>query len=337
MKRLSRHILSLLRHYDTIALPGVGFFHKRYISAEINRENSTFLPPHYDITFTETRKAEEGSDGDLEILTEDNRLLDSYIRKERVSPEEAWNLLSSDLAEFKTYISFGADPVFDVLRQLNPPLPVLHLKGLPMTVPQETTEASNVGPEEKRIPIYRNPDYYYIPIHKKVAKIAACFLLVVIVGLAALIPIGSLGTSKSTASILPISVTEETDQPPLQPSVSESYTETPEESKLPEEEFALDDEETPIPGAGSLPSSPSVKADSKEQDKYYAVVAAFKTEKEATNFIDSHKGDKSRFDIIKNSKFYLISASSAAERGELEARMPLIRADYPDVWIFALK
>lgn len=350
MNRLSQHILSVLRLYDSVGLPGIGVYKISYIGASIDRENFCFLPPHYKVDFT---PEEDNADG---------RLLESYQRKERISRRDARALLKADLEEFKAYLREGGNPITRELNSFCHYLPVLKLRHEEVE-PQPEVEANfmeaNPKPElfeeesqrlnEEFLPpveegkphrgFQRNPEYYYLPIHKRLAKLAACFLLVVIVGIAAIMPIQPYGKSASTASILPIGMQEKNDVE----SDAQGETTVTEELKgekpspASERQAKAESAEEPIPGALSLETSPRTSTGKEETNKYYAIVAAFKSQKETEKFINSQKGDLSRFDTIKNGSFYLISAASSNDREDLQKNMPLIRADYPDSWIYTLK
>lgn len=357
MKRLVKHTISLLRLYDSVVLPDIGIVRIQYVAAEINRARSLLFPPHFEIIF-------ERQSG-----IKDRRLLDSYVRKEQITVEEARKELQEDLAALAEGQPGSLVSFLEELRAINPPLPELELKEvfapanedagrllemhdiqepveaelgeLPIsedTVPEmdspEVIERESECPEKHHDGNWRNPDYYYIPVHKKVAKIAACFLLVAAVGLSVVISLYRRdGNATSTASIVPLTVSEE-----VTGTLVSGNPDTEGDSTLSEQKPAVEDEadNDSIPGALSLPSTPFVQSDEDGADEYYAVVGAFKTLKESEKFIDSHKGDKSRFKIIKNSKYYLISASSSSDRADLESNMPLIRSDYPDAWIFTL-
>lgn len=357
------HILSLLRLYDAVVLPGMGVLRMKYIPAVYESLSRRFFPPNFDLTF-EPCDAEN-----------DRRLQDSYVRREDVTPMEASVMLSSDITALRNAIAFGGEALLEGVgifteeegalsfRQelvFNELLPVLdadimgcnarekeekkpvaallvvrpetadetkseteiQVRQEMLTEPEpefeessaetkagfeETSPEIEAEPEPERVEAWRNPDYYYIPVHKKVAKIAACLLLVVVVGLVTLLGSGPSNNKPSTASIVPLPVAEDTAKLPL------------------EEPVAANDSIMELPEAVPAPG-----------DKYYAIVAAFKTQNEAEKFIDSHKGDTSRFEIIKNKKYYMISASSAAEKEELDTNMPLIRTHYPDAWIFTM-
>lgn len=343
MKRLTKHIVSLLRLYDTVELPGIGFYNIDCLPASFDAAKGVFRAPRYEVRFDKDTDAA----GSL--------LLESYIRKEGLGADRAREILESDLTEFRNYLDFGGNPVMEGLNAVETLLPDLALFEAsvsadsvekagekPRTVMEPVEPALPEEPttitEELEEPAQRqgkvfNPDYYYIPIHKKLANIAASLLLVVIVGLAAVIPTGQSVVSKSAASIVPISVKDEPvsmepkDTPVSNPAITENQ----------ESGDTAETEEEKLAGATSLPTSPFI--DEKENDnvtRYYAVVAAFKSEKEANKFIDANEGNRQKFDIIKNRSFYMISVASSTQKEEFEANLPLIRSDYPDAWIYTM-
>lgn len=332
MKRLTQHIISLLRLYDKVELPGVGVYTVSYVPARLDREKALIFPPHLGVEFEMWNDTDEENLRSRQSFAVKGSLLDSYIRKEKCTNEEASLMMENDLEEFRNYLAFGGNPLACGISELNPALAPLMI---PSTHTSAVADKVNLESHNETLQTddsltpkvhYRNPDYYYIPIHKKIAKIAACFLLVVIVGIAAMLPLGPSVNTPSTASILPISVKEESLKEKLK---SEGHSVV--------EDTVSHDKEMKAEVVEAFSDSAVEKTDTMKQASFYAIVAAFKTENEAHKFIDSNKGDKSRFDIIKNRKYYLISASSSTDREELEVNMPLIRAHFPDAWIFALK
>ena len=389
MERLSLHILSLLRLYDSVVLPGTGVFSVSYHAAYYSHELSTFFPPKLELTFRE------------EDHSFDSLLLDSYIRKEQCSPDEAAVLLEEDMEELSEMLaSYGEStlPGLGTLRYageelslepsfcLNPPYPLIKISNVASThtetlspstqeindrsVPALYGEAlipdllenenAEMMPEESHVEIdsivgnpveedeaegeflerdlpeetstevpvpeeevnsfkhrFRNPDYYYIPIHKKLAKIAACLLLVMIVGLAALMPINPPQNPASTASMLPICVADTLNHD----SCKADSTPQPEVAKS--------------ESADTTSSAPAVMEETVVGPKFYAIVAAFKTEKEAQKFISEHPREANHIEVIRNKSFFLISVSSASERADLEGRMPMVRTSFPDAWIYS--
>lgn len=475
MERLSRHILSLLRLYDSVALPGIGFFNIEYISARYDADEGIFYPPFYSLSFKIT------------YVAEDNLLLHSYERKENISKEEAWALMKGDIDNFLdlleedeevalsgigTFVYQDDEIDFFPSFSLNISLPTIKvprgdvfvneqgtdtqeiesdrqkqeevapqdkIDDEPENIPEPSIEtplvetnapieekteiievASNLpesksvetvnGEEEEKkteeadssiiydvsadaersnaeqsaveqpaseqaeterlvaeqpaaelqeektqdrkkrkykIPkgyYYHKPEYFYFPIHRAFAKICACVLLVVIVGLVAIWPLGSNVNSSGTASILPISGSDKAakedtvsiSKDDFSQYVPKDREEQPRSASNKRPLLATNEDGEVIPGANSLPTAPYLQSDD-NLSKYYAVVAAMKTEQELDKFMSTHKGELQKFKIIRNNKTSLVTVASSDDRQNLENQLPLIRTDYPNVWIFTMK
>lgn len=375
MERLKRHILSLLRLYDKIALPGVGFFIFEYKSANIDFKQNALSAPIYRINFVK---------GDTGV---DHKLLESYKVKEKLSHLSASNLLIEDTEKFKREIENNNFSFIDDLNSLFYSYPQISFKTVVNSI-EEPEEGKQLNPhvshpgeieaskslnsglktseieenakedysgkniissnsleraEESTIPhleesyrnevhgekrekeknhFIKNPDYYYIPIHKKLANVAACLLLVVIVWMCTYFPLNPGGTGTPAASIIPIQMDNEI---PIKESVEEQNINPPVENDSLENNEVKQD------------SAMLIYEDLNKINKYHAIVAAFKSKTEAENFISNYKNDKQRFDVIKKSKFYLISAASASDKDSLETNMPLIKSEYPEAWILVIQ
>ena len=445
MQRLSQHILSLLRLYDSVALPGVGFFYLDYISARYDSESSLFFPPFYSVSF------------EISYLAEDNLLADSYARCENITRPQAQKIVKEDVNRFLDLLdenkeiildglgsfvyqndeidfypslsldiglpTFKVDPIrplsfvssaespaspvpepLDEVRQNEvpqleepeveepkveepkveePEVEVPQEEMPPVAVGEESLPseeaADNISPEtqdqnpsfipseesetemwknKNKIPEgyhYHKPGYFYLPIHKYFANIAASIILVVVVGLSAVLLAGSSCNQSGTASIVPISVSDK-DKGKSQvasdslasPSrddaaITHKAGVEPEKKEEPKKEnnfqrplLATNDDGEVVPGANSLPTSPYLQ----EEDgvaKFYAVIAAFRSQKEVETFMDQHKEDRQKYKIIRNKKVSLVTVSSSNDRKELENQIPLIRVDYPNAWIFTMK
>ena len=146
MQRLSQHLLSLLRLYDSVALPGVGYFNIEYVSARFDAQSSIFFPPFYSLSF------------EISYMAEDDLLLTSYMRKEQISKEEAWEMLKRDvdnllnlldrdkeviLKDIGTFVYENEEVDFYPSLSLNVELPPLKFN----KIRNENTEASDVSPE----------------------------------------------------------------------------------------------------------------------------------------------------------------------------------------------
>ena len=350
MKRLTKHIISLLRHYDSVALPEIGFYSLKYVPASFDKHKITFIPPRFEVRFTYKDSAKG------------EHLLDSYSRKERIDRVKAHELLQSDISEFKNYLSFGGNPVlpdFDCLN-LNFPYSTSQMAFESLgtgwearssddnatSVPQRSIDvfATSAFEAEKSETadcnaslsgsLHRDVNYYYIPIHKKLVKIAACLLLVVAVALSVFIPIPPSAGSKSAASIVPITVVEnhhknevtssETDRLDRIAPISDLRLEQKVANSTPEYETTISAKET-------------IEQEAEKPDTYHAVVGAFKTEKEVDSFLAANKDKGDGYTVIKNKNFYLISATASTDKTAFENSLSVIRQQHPDVWVFTAK
>lgn len=401
MKRLSQHLLYLLRTYGSVSLPGFGIFKVDYAGAYLDRENSSFIPPQRILSFN------------LADVNADDYLLRSYMEKDGISSVAASRLLDEDLTNLTrslqtvgkaklagigtftangNLLSFIPDYIYNL------PLPALPVRFIgrqsqaaPVARPVvesaavmpvvETAAAMPVvesaaqqkepevkkpevssveeKPEEqheevkvvRKIPKdyhYHKPSCFYVPIPKSLAKIAACLLLVAAVALSTLIPVNKPSSNTSTASISPINTENKvsTGKSKKQGKGSKASSNSKEKKETTRETAAVETsehevveqekeiilEETP----DTTPQPIKTEAASRTY-KYYAVVAAFKSQKQVDAFIQAHPKDRNSFNLIRNKNFILITVASSDDKEELKINMPLIRTNYRDAWIFSMK
>lgn len=334
MKNLSNHIISLLRHYGSVGVPGIGVFGLSYNPASLDKEKNLFLPPSYKVSFTQA-----------DVLDSEG-LLRSYMRKEQISENKARILLSNDLETLKRnldkydyvklpgigIISSDADMLsFSPEEQLLFYLPTLSLKEEKDTNADEEVDMveSVIASNESNAANYHyhNPAYYYIPIHKNLAKFAASLILVLIVGVAALIPMGTDKNVSSTASILPMEMKNESKSQAMRENCEQKPA-----SKAPLAAAAVDTVAPVDPVVAEIQVPAQATAAEDPEDRYFAVVAAFKSDKEANKYLEQ----KSDYDlkIVMKSKIRLITVDSSSEKTDLESRMASIRESFPDAWIY---
>ena len=277
MKRLSQHIEYLLHTRRVLTLPGVGSFHVMWVSAEFDRERHLFLPPRRIVEFS------------TQEVIDDGALLNSYQRREGINLNEAYNLVNEDLNELESSLAAGQTfPIKGIgelaneqgeikLIEYNDSLKASEKIGLNAVniLTRRDKRAKSTNRDKGRT---FNPDYYYIPIHKRAARIAASFLLVAIVGLFAILPMEKGVKSTSTATIVPV----ETE-------VVVSKTQEPEEPQLPEE-----------PG------------------RYCLIVGSFKTAQEAESFIAMARCNEFPLSVIEGKKMYWVSAASSSSKEEVQ-------------------
>ena len=370
MKNLSNHLISMLRLYDHIELPGIGVFALTYTPARLVKESNRLFPPHFSVAFRQ----------DSDVTSE--ALIHSFMRKEHVSAEKAQAMVGNEMdtlfraLEKQGYVGLpglgiiSADNGSFTFTQdlcLNIGLPALPLYE-EYEVEEENMEiaesmerpleeqAIDYRPEATEIPQhyhYHNPSYYYLPIHKNVAKFAACLMLVFIVGVAALIPIGTINSPSSTASMLPMDIkkTPEVKQAtrpivrntaasqvsPVEPQVTPEIEISESSADNAVNELSVFSEQVMEEGMAVAPVTTEVLPEtvpSPGEDRYFAVVAAFKSEKEANKYLEQNKDKESGLKIVMKSKIRLITVASADVKENLEKEMPEIRNRYPDAWIY---
>lgn len=323
MKRLSNHILSLLRSYDQIVIPGLGIFSSVYSPASFNPSLNSFLPPQTDLEFIADSTATDGL------------LLNSYMRVEGLTSSEAERLVEGDIQRLlhllhslgevsleglgKLYL-YGSDIAFTPDYAFDFRLPEISLgaKVEPSIQEEEETPAPSVV--EETIPEgyhYHKPHYYYIPVHKTVANIAASLLLVLVVAAVTLLPLSRQQSPTSAAYIAPVKLSEA-------PKI-EMTTPAP---SVAEEPVAH------VEAATETAVEP-VKETPKELKGYFAIVAAFKSMRQVKEYIASYPD--CRFEVVDNGSYHLISAANADTREELEASLPGVKRAFDDVWIFEKK
>lgn len=333
MQRLSSHILSLLRHYNSVAVPGIGVFSREFVSANFDRETLLFIPPHDKYNFSV-----EGSQDDL--------LIDSYRRKYGLTEEEAENLLMEDLLGLSKKIEnegevkmpgigslIAEDSILTFIQEypFGNVFPVISMgvpegKDIEETCSDDCAAEEEVANVEYRIPEgyhYHRPEYFYLPLHKGITKVAASFLLVVVVALVALFPVNQPQTPPSTASISPVRLTEKQigEKPLADAGVKVQDAVSQEKVKALEVANQKDIQE----------SKPAI------EDRYYAVVAAFKSMQQVESFIGAAKEGKGRFSVVPNGSYNLVTIASSPSREELQNRMSEIRSEYSEAWIYEKK
>lgn len=337
MERLSLHILSLLRLYGSVQVPGFGVLFLKSFPAVFSAESGEFLPPSSRLLFRpSTRVSEE-------------QLLESYARKQRMAHADVLPLLEEDLCRLMAAVNVEGEATlpglgtfywrdgytfFSSLYAPKPVLPVLDLwppaqeqapeSELEVELP-EALEEEETRQEDPRYH-YHDPRYFYIPIHKTMAKIAASLLLVLVVGAVALIPFGSSTKSSSTASIAPIAVSESVAK-------AEAEAAPAKVAEVPGQKAEAEAKEDSLSGE-RLKVEPLSFKETEDEMKYYAVVAAFKSQKQVDQFIASHPQDKNAFKVVNNTSYNLISVSSTKTQEEMNERLPLIKSQYPDVWVY---
>ena len=285
MKRLSQHIEYLLHTRRVLTLPGVGSFHIVSRPAEYDRENGLFYPPMECVVFT-------GGD-----YNDDGVLFNSYLRREGLSYNEAYDLVTDDLDALTELLDSGMPFRINGFGSLESGAEGLEFVndsdirnyyaelGLgPVNLSNTGKAASKDTKKKKKFSREFNPDYYYIPIHKKVARIAASFLLVAVVGLFALLPFQTGTKSTHTASIVPVETPKM-----VTPNIEEHSTQT----------------------SGAYENNP--------EDRYLLIIGSFKTKAEADKFMARDEYGNNSLELIVGPKLYWVSIASSSSKEDLKS------------------
>lgn len=282
MKRLSQHIEYLLHTRRVLTLPGVGSLHIMTRPAEFDQENSIFFPPTQTVVF---------NPGDF---NDDGVLFNSYLRREGLTYNEAYDLVTDDLDALNELLSSGnpfriegigtlksTENGFEFINE-SQGLNDAETIGLnPVHIAGPETEKRRKSAGRKR---QFNPDYYYIPIHKKFARVAASFLLVALVGLFAIIPMRNATNSTRTAAIVPVETK----------AVVAAEPEKVVENTASEDLYRND-----------------------LSDRFLLIIGSFRTQDEADKFMDRNSAAGHPLELIHGPRLYWVSIASASEKEDL--------------------
>ena len=287
MKRLSQHIEYLLHTRRVLTLPGVGSFHIEPRPAFYDKEAGIFYPPAETVEFTA---------GDF---NDDGVLFNSYKRREGLSFNQTHDLVSDDLDALSELLvgglPFKINGVGSLVSENNELRLVKENEdfsgyriGLePLNVSCREREHGQSGESGRKSNREFNPDYYYIPINKRFARVAASFLLVAIVGLFTVLPLRNGTSSTGTASIVPV--------------------ETKEAVKVMEKVIS------PVPE----PADTTLTKETK--DKFFLIIGSFTTSEEAERFMGANDKKGFSLEFIPGKKYCWVSAASAPTKEELLA------------------
>lgn len=322
MNGLSRHIEYLLQRHDCVIVPGFGAFIVTRRAARIDREAGVILPPSREICFNRA------------VCSDDGLLAHSIARFNGISFEEGRSLLAQyveqlilSLRETKSVmlgqlgtISQGDDGTLLYRPALRGDMQgkALGLRNVPLRLKKEnspsalnpgTTNTGRGNDKGRRF----NPDYYYIAINKRFAKIAAMFIAVLITVLSLTQPIGREDTDKrSYASVMPVEKLMETKVP-----IPVASTEK------------MDTAETRA----------TAKPAAADTISHYLIVATFRTAAEAGRYIAQQKEKGQHASVVSGGRFFRIAIDSASSKERLHHRLsdPAIREEYQGAWIWQKK
>lgn len=315
MESLILHIEYLLQRHDCVILPGLGAFIATRQSARYVKEQRCFMPPTRDVYFNAA------------IKTDDGLLVDSIRRKLRISFDEARAVMSRNIEDIIYSLNRQGEVAIGKIGTLSTNsegcisfqpaangLKAAAMMGRTVVTLAATDDApqdsATAHSQSKQQPLL-NPNYFYLRIHKQVVKVAASFLLVMIVALSLLIPTGPSDTAPVEASVVPVKeIIKNTSARHLTPVVQE------------------------VPVADT--SIEETERHDEEEPAYGLIVATFRSQKRADSYINSCPGDKN-LRVLHNGNRWMVAAAVADNREELQeiARTKDFTTTYPQSWIWA--
>lgn len=304
MKELISHIEYLLIRHDCVVLPGLGAFIVTYPSNANYSSSQIIKRPQRRIRFNRN------------IINDDGLLINSYARKQKINFEEARELVKFDIFKLRKAINLSGKIKIGRLGEIlidsegnyifNSSSDFIDCKILFPDI----TLFSSKNNHRKEIP-------YKIDLKKSTPKIyqfsswVACIAILISISLLIISPLAYEEKPEMT-SILPLEWVKLENRIKVKEKIAA-------EKELKKTTYVLDQNESKEYGS----------------NKYHLIIAAFKSDKEAEDFIVSAGKDNS-LKKISSKKFINISIESSDDRQELQRLLNSkeIQQKYPQSWIY---
>lgn len=295
MNPLVLHIEYLLRRHDCVIIPSLGAFIASRRPAYFDREAHTVRPPHTEIVFNARIVNNDG----LLANSVSRRLAITYAEAvemvKRCSHEMHNTLASQGLVQFGRLgtleLSAEGKIVYTPAHKRYSIYPgQLHLKS--GEAPEAQTETPAV---EKRV--WRTDKYYYIPVHKMFARVAACLILAVAVAVGIMLDVPtSTSGHQDNASVVPVRV----------------------EAKAPEVQ------------------TPSPQQDTVAREIYHLVVGTFTDADEVKRFMARHEALGFDLKAVQGKRYIRVTAGTSHDREKMVALMRTEKIDtcFRNAWIW---
>lgn len=314
MEHLALHIEYLLLRHDCVILPGFGAFINVRIPARFDAASGKWYPMAREVRFNSV------------IIQDDGLLTNSYARKYSLPFNEARILLDSDLKEFAGMLDEDGEVTIGKLGTI--------AKGDDNTIRfTPFASVSRIASDMGYIPVSANKDNeennssvknisdlrdsngrfntrknYYIPINKTATKIAASFMVILLMALSVVIPASDRNV-EDKASVLPV----RDFQPILTlPTLPTGDSDT------------IENEKNPVAA----------------EKKFSLIVGTFKSEAEALKFISSFENNDSyELICIPSKTLFRVAAMTSDDKSELitELNSGSFKSAYKEGWIWENK
>lgn len=337
MLRIITHIERLLLVHDCVIVPGFGGFVLQAVSAVYDEKEHLFNPQRKEIVFNVTLQHNDG------LLSE------SYMQMYDVNYRKAQLMLEEDVADMKVVLQEDKKLSLGVLGSFS-----LGMEGQVIFHPGES-DAFSVGSyglvsfnfpqlqpvlaEREEVVLLtrkRKKDILYIPVNRKLLRVAAASAAAVALFLLVSTPVKDVNQAAYTASFVPTEMVvksapeikpaeEIASEETIAPEINEVKTERKVAAVAPSREVKRQ-KITPEPAI----AKPNLKM-------YHIVIASFPTEDQADKYIAGVDRQECKHvsKVVRDGK-YRIYADKFDNREQAESYMATLRMNekYKDAWLF---
>ena len=316
MIRIISHIEYLLRRNECVVLPEFGAFIARYVSAKLGDDNQ-LLPPARVLGFNDA------------VVCNDGLLVNSIMRKEKVSYDKAMSIIADDVVALKRQLmenrefcmgSLGRfelsdDDSLHFYPSIDGNQASIEYFGLEKLkfMPVLNTVFETEDPESKE----KGADVVYLPISRNIFKIAASIAVLIL-----------LAITLST----PIPVENTPDFAGFNSAVTKSANKLEEKIAMPI--TAVVEEDTVATQPTEVVAETEQEMETASQPTYYVVVASLKTKAQTEQFI-RESSIKNLKVLSRNGGIYRVYVASGNSYSEMNdfIESTNLRETNPDVWI----
>lgn len=348
MITIDRHIEYLLLEHDCVIVPGLGAFVADRRSASI--QGTQMLPPHRSVWFNPS------------IAHNDGLLATSIARHSGLSYDAAMSHLAAAVGALRTQLEQDREFTISRVGTLNlsdegtitfvpatDPIASLLYKGLPVVdltvAATELTEdnpseqpliLAEASPAPQRPAVKADADTVYIPLPRRILKVAACFCLLATIGFVCSTP--ALNDNATVMASMPgnIRSTSVVDRPAAKQPVRMRLATAPADGMV-----TVDTTKATVPPptkkhtAAASPVQPQAVASLRLQpDEHYCIVVASMPSRKRADLFIRQTGNKALRVLEQDGRFRVIAGSASTEdAAKAIARSAEVQNRYPGAWV----
>lgn len=325
MYNLALHIEYLLLRHDCVTVPGFGAFINVRNDSKFDENEQLISPSASEITFNSSLTFDDGLlassfarkycvafERGREILLKEISTLKNALQSDREVTIGKLGILSVDeknLISFKPRCS--ANRLMEEIGYFSVPLKKVTVSADNIRDIEEVKSEDGMTPIESKSIEGKDDKYYHFRIHKRLLKVVASLLVIIVATLSIMIPEGNFINQKvDKASVLPL-------------------IDTTRKKSQPTHELTAD------PKNDSTESAEEVIQNSTD-DLYFLIVATFRTKDEADLYITLHKNDGFDYEAVQSRKLCRVSVASSTSKEDLQSlkKTENFRNKYPDAWVW---